>query len=245
MNLFGCEKEKINLMCRFGTPHEVAINPSLMPNFNTKISIKVASDGGDFVDIKIADLQNNDTKDEIVHSFNEDQFDTLVKELTKVKEKMVNNKKSKDYPSEQIERLYFNIIENHCKVKFGTTRIPRPKINIYMDDDEIRLTVVDFHNNKIILNHIISAGYLKSCIVDNTTIDDIFESIINAINSELNHYMRNRRGVFKGDEQFKYLGENYVDEIKTIGRENIIREYLFNSTTIEDDVIKLFMEEEK
>lgn len=242
MNLFGInEKKKIDMGINLGSPVNLVTSPNLKPNFNTNFSIKAFSDNGNFVDITITNLFPNNTKNEIVHSFNEEQLDVLVKQLAEIKEKLINNKKSEEYPLEQVERLYFNIIENHCKVKFGSTRIPRPKINVYMDDDEIRLTAVDFHNNKIIMNHIISVEYLNFCIVDNT-IDDIFEGIVNAISSELNSSMKNRRGIFKGDEQFKYLGEHYVEEIKTIGAENIIREYLFNSTTIEDDVVNLFLE---
>lgn len=245
MNLFGInEKKKIDVELNFGTPVNLVTSPNLTPNFNTKISIKALANDGNFVDITIANLFPNNTKNEIIHSFNEDQLDILVKQLAAIKEQLINNKKSEEYPLEQVERLYFNIIENHCKVKFGSTRIPRPKINVYMDDDEIRLTAVDFHNNKIIMNHIISEEYLRTRIVG-YTIDDIFEDIVNAISSELNSAAKSRRGIFKGVEQFKYLGDNYVDKIKTIGPENIVREYLFNSTTIEDDVIKLFMEEEK
>lgn len=70
--------------------------------------------------------------------------------------------------------------------------------------------------------------------------NDIFEAVITAVSSEFMIEMNERQRIFEDDyEKFRYLGDKQVLVLKEVGVDKIIRDYFYDNTTVEEDVINL------
>ena len=237
MNLFGNSKKVIDSKIEIES-----VNHSLA-KYETDIKLKFSSEVKDFVDIVVSTVSPTGTENAVAHTFDNAQLDDLIGQLKEIQDKLVYNTDIKDYPIEQIERLYFSIIENFCKFDRSSNHFPVPKINIYLDGDKVRLTAVDFYNNRILFNNIISIDYLELYMPNGGSKrreNDIFEAVITAVSSEFMIEMNERQRIFEDDyEKFRYLGDKQVLVLKEVGVDKIIRDYFYDNTTVEEDVINL------